>query len=381
MGSVRDGDVLHAAHIPQTMAEIVLRNVTKEFAGSDHAVIAVDDLTVTIQDREFFSLLGPSGCGKTTTLRLVAGFERPTRGQVVIDGQTVNDIPPNRRQIGIVFQSYALFPHLTVFENCAFGLRARGMSQAQIQGKVHEVLALVRLDEMADRRPSQLSGGQQQRVAIARSLAIEPRIILFDEPLSNLDAKLRVEMRGELVRLQRRLGITAIYVTHDQEEALAISDRVAVLDAGRLQQVGAPWELYEHPRTRFVADFLGRANLIEMTVIERHADGRLSVRTPSGLTLQAGAGNLDRPSGQTVWVTTKAEKVQVSRNGQVAAGTNAIPATVLEVEYIGPKLDLAVELEDGQVLLTSNEPSLELRRLQIGDWVTIRLPPEALYVI
>lgn len=364
-----------------TMAEIVLRNVAKEFGGSDEPVIAVDDLTLTIQDKEFFSLLGPSGCGKTTTLRLIAGFERPTRGEVVIDGQTVNDIPPNRRQIGIVFQSYALFPHLTVFENCAFGLRARGMSQEAIRDKVNEVLTLVRLDEMADRRPSQLSGGQQQRVAIARSLAIEPRIILFDEPLSNLDAKLRVEMRSELVRLQRRLGITAIYVTHDQEEALAISDRVAVLDAGRLQQVGAPWELYEHPRTRFVADFLGRANLIETTAVELQPDGRLSVRTANGLMLHAGAGNLDRPTGQTVWVTTKAEKVQVFRNGAANTEDNAVPATVSEVEYIGPKLDLTVELDDGQVLLTSNEPTDELRRLQRGDRVTIKLPPEALYVI
>lgn len=363
------------------MAEIVLRNVTKEFAGGDQPVVAVDDLTVTILDQEFFSLLGPSGCGKTTTLRLIAGFERPTKGQVVIDGQTVNDIPPNRRQIGIVFQSYALFPHLSVFENCAFGLRARGVPDSEVQDKVNQVLALVRLGELADRRPSQLSGGQQQRVAIARSLAIEPRIILFDEPLSNLDAKLRVEMRSELVRLQRRLGITAIYVTHDQEEALAISDRVAVLDAGRLQQVGAPWELYEHPRTHFVADFLGRANLIETTVVEYRADGGLLVRTKSGLTLQAGAGHLDRSSGQTVWVTTKAEKIQVYPNGAAGEDINAISGTVTEVEYIGPKLDLSVELEDGQVLLTSNEPTVELRRLQRGDRVTVRIPPEALYVI
>ena len=322
------------------MAEIVLRNVTKEFGSGDQPVIAVDDLTVTIQDQEFFSLLGPSGCGKTTTLRLIAGFERPTNGQVVIDGQTVNDIPPNRRQIGIVFQSYALFPHLTVFENCAFGLRARGMSESAVQDKVNEVLTLVRLTEMADRRPSQLSGGQQQRVAIARSLAIEPRIILFDEPLSNLDAKLRVEMRSELVRLQRRLRITAIYVTHDQEEALAISDRVAVLDAGRLQQVGEPWELYEHPRTRFVADFLGRANLIETTVVDYEANGWLHVQTKSGLTLHAGAGQLNRARGQTVWVTTKAEKIRVHPDGAAGEDANLIPGTVTEVEYIGPTLDV-----------------------------------------
>ncbi|MBS1251480.1 MAG: Spermidine/putrescine import ATP-binding protein PotA [Anaerolineales bacterium] len=361
------------------MTEIVLRNVTKEFGAGDDRVIAVDDLTVTVQDQEFFSLLGPSGCGKTTTLRLIAGFERPSKGQVIIDGQTVNDIPPNRRQIGIVFQSYALFPHLTVFENCAFGLHARGLPEPEIQDKANEVLKLVHLSEMADRRPSQLSGGQQQRVAIARSLAIEPRIILFDEPLSNLDAKLRVEMRGELVRLQRRLGITALYVTHDQEEALAISDRVAVLDAGRLQQVGEPWELYEHPQTHFVADFLGRTNLIEATVVERQANSWLHVRTASGLELLAGAGRLDRTAGQTVWVTTKAEKIQIHPND--GGGVNLIPGTVTEVQYIGPKLDLSVQLDDGQILLTSNEPTLELRRLQRGDPVTIQIPPEMLYVI
>ena len=391
------------------MAEIVLKNITKVFGDGHQRVVAVDDLALTIHDREFFSLLGPSGCGKTTTLRLIAGFERPTTGQVIIDGQVVNDIPPNRRQIGIVFQSYALFPHLSVFENCAFGLRARGLPDAEIRAKVMEVLALVRLTELADRRPSQLSGGQQQRVAIARSLAIEPRILLFDEPLSNLDAKLRVEMRSELVALQRRLGITAIYVTHDQEEALAISDRVAVLDDGRLQQVGEPWELYEHPQTRFVADFLGRANLMEATVLGREGDGWLRLRTTGGLELLAGAGRLDQPAGQSVWVTTKAEKVQVYppngpvegpvepsishsqppisnlqspiSNLQSPGRTNLLSGTVAEMQYIGPKLDLSVRLDDGQVLLVSAEPRLELRRLHPGDRVMAQLPPEALYVI
>ncbi|HIC89095.1 MAG TPA: ABC transporter ATP-binding protein [Anaerolineae bacterium] len=363
------------------MAEIILQNVTKVFgSGSQNQVVAVDDLTLTIRDQEFFSLLGPSGCGKTTTLRLIAGFERPTQGQVVIDGQVVNDVPPNRRQIGIVFQSYALFPHLSVFENCAFGLRARGLPNSQIREKVMEVLSLVRLADMADRRPSQLSGGQQQRVAIARSLAIEPRILLFDEPLSNLDAKLRVEMRGELVALQRRLGITAIYVTHDQEEALAISDRVAVLDAGRLQQVGKPWELYEHPRTRFVADFLGRTNLMEATVLDRTANGLLHVRTTHGFELYAGRGSLERVPGETVWLTIKAEKLQI-HPGSVVEGSNRLVGTVTEMQYIGPRLDLAIHLDSDPVLLASSEPRLELRHLRIGDQVTVQILPEDLYVI
>ncbi len=362
------------------MAEIALKNITKTFGHGDEAVAAVDDLTLTINEREFFSLLGPSGCGKTTTLRMIAGFETPTKGEVVIGGTVMNDVPPNRRRIGIVFQNYALFPHLTVFENCAFGLRARKTPVADIKKQVDKVLSVVHLTETADRRPSQLSGGQQQRVAIARSLAIEPQILLFDEPLSNLDAKLRVEMRGELVRLQRELGITAVYVTHDQEEALAISDRIAVLNEGRLEQAGEPWELYEHPATRFVADFMGRANQMEVTVVEKTADG-LRVRTADGAELTAGAGRLDRKAGDTLWVTTKAEKIRLFPAGSSGDAADCIPCTIADVQYVGSKLDVAVALQEDVELSVSSEPRPELRSLTRGDGAEISIPPGDLFAL
>ena len=362
------------------MAEIALKNITKTFGHGDAAVNAVDDLTLTIKEREFFSLLGPSGCGKTTTLRMIAGFENPTKGEVIIGGTVMNDVPANRRRIGIVFQNYALFPHLTVFENCAFGLRAVKTPAAEIKKRVDKVLSVVHLEETADRRPSQLSGGQQQRVAIARSLAIEPQILLFDEPLSNLDAKLRVEMRGELVRLQRELGITAVYVTHDQEEALAISDRIAVLNEGRLEQAGEPWELYEHPATRFVADFMGRANQLEVTVIEKTADG-LRVRTAAGAELTAGAGRLDRKADDSLWVTTKAEKIRLFPAGTAGGTANTIPCTIADVQYVGSKLDVAVRLADDTELSVACEPRPELRALEREDAAEIAIPPGDLFAL
>lgn len=362
------------------MAEIALKQITKMFGHGDAAVAAVDDLTLTIKECEFFSLLGPSGCGKTTTLRMIAGFENPTRGEVVVGGKVMNDVPPNRRRIGIVFQNYALFPHLTVFENCAFGLRARKMPLSEIRKRVEKVLSVVHLETAAERRPSQLSGGQQQRVAIARSLAIEPQILLFDEPLSNLDAKLRVEMRGELVRLQRELGITAVYVTHDQEEALAISDRIAVLNHGRLEQAGEPWQLYEHPKTRFVADFMGRANQLEVTVGEKRKDG-LCVRTAAGDEFKVAAGRMDVATNERVWVTTKAEKIRLYAAAESGNKAGRIPCTVAEVQYVGSKLDVSVVLNGGITLLVSSEPRPELRSLKRDDAADISIAPEDLFVL
>ncbi|WIM11759.1 ABC transporter ATP-binding protein [Enhydrobacter sp.] len=243
-----------------TSAAIKLQHVTKTFDGK---VVAVDGVTLDIRAGEFFSLLGPSGCGKTTSLRMIAGFEMPDTGRVHVGGQDITDVPVHRRDMGMVFQSYALFPHRTVAENVAFGLRMRDVPRPEIAKRVAAALAQVALTGLEDRRPGQLSGGQQQRVALARALVIEPRVLLCDEPLGALDRKLRQQMQFELKELQRRLGVTLVFVTHDQEEALAMSDRIAVMNKGRVEQVGAPTEIYERPRTRFVADFIGEINLLD----------------------------------------------------------------------------------------------------------------------
>jgi ABC-type Fe3+/spermidine/putrescine transport system ATPase subunit len=243
-----------------TSAAIRLEEVTKNFDGK---VLAVDQVTLDIAAGEFFSLLGPSGCGKTTSLRIIAGFERPDAGRVHVGGQDITDLPVHKRDMGMVFQSYALFPHRTVAENVAFGLRMRDVPKPDIARRVAAALAQVALTGLEDRRPSQLSGGQQQRVALARALVVEPRVLLCDEPLGALDRKLRQQMQFELKELQRRLGVTLVFVTHDQEEALAMSDRIAVMNKGRVEQIGAPTAIYERPRTRFVADFIGEINLLD----------------------------------------------------------------------------------------------------------------------
>ncbi len=243
-----------------TSAAIRLEQVTKIFDGK---IVAVDDVTLDIAAGEFFSLLGPSGCGKTTSLRMIAGFELPDRGRVHVGGQDITDLPVHKRDMGMVFQSYALFPHRTVVENVAFGLRMRDVPKSDIERRVKAALAQVALTGLEDRKPGQLSGGQQQRVALARALVVEPRVLLCDEPLGALDRKLRQQMQFELKELQRRLGVTLVFVTHDQEEALAMSDRIAVMNKGKVEQIGAPTEIYERPRTRFVADFIGEINLLD----------------------------------------------------------------------------------------------------------------------
>ena len=243
---------------------IELSGLTKKFSE-----IAVDNIDLTVASGEFFSLLGPSGCGKTTTLRLIAGFEQPTSGRILLDGVDVSDVPPHRRKVNTVFQSYALFPFLSVFDNVAFGLRHAGVGKADLRRRVDEALDLVQMTSFAKRRPGQLSGGQQQRVALARALVLNPAVLLLDEPLGALDAKLRRSLKVELKALQERVGITFLYVTHDQEEALTMSDRLAVMNAGRIVQIGTPREVYEEPADTYVADFLGAANLMEIQVVSR----------------------------------------------------------------------------------------------------------------
>src|SRR5438552_6004406 len=260
--------------------EIEIRGLVKRYSPQ----VIVGPISFDVRPGEFFSLLGPSGCGKTTTLRCIAGFESLSEGSIRLAGARLDDKPPHRRDVGLVFQNYALFPHLTVFDNIAFGLRLRRLTRSEIRDRVGRVLQLVDLGEMAARFPAQLSGGQQQRVAIARSLVLEPRILMFDEPLSNLDFKLRIQMREELRNLQRRLGKTSIYVTHDQTEALALSDRIAVLSHGRIEQIGTPGDIYERPATAFVADFIGSSNMLRARIVEGVDSGTIVV-TEAGLRL------------------------------------------------------------------------------------------------
>lgn len=263
------------------MTRVDLRGVTKKFEN----VVAADDVTLSIEHGELFTLLGPSGCGKTTTLRIIAGFELPDGGYVAFDGEDVTFRKPFERGCAMVFQNYALWPHMTVFENVAYGLKVKGVASSEIRRRVSEVLKLVGLEGLENRYPLQLSGGQQQRVALARALVVEPKVLLMDEPLSNLDAKLRLRMREELKRLQKRLGITTIYVTHDQEEAMSISDRVAVMNKGRVLQVGAPTEVYSRPSNLFIATFIGRGSLLKGRVDGKQQD-RVKLVTSSGLQLE-----------------------------------------------------------------------------------------------
>src|SRR6266404_4065280 len=249
--------------------ELEVRGLSKRYSPQ----VTVGPISFQVHAGEFFSLLGPSGCGKTTTLRCIAGFESLSEGSIRLRGERLDDKPPHRRDVGLVFQNYALFPHLSVFDNVAFGLRLRRIAKAEMRERIDRALQLVELAGLGQRFPAQLSGGQQQRVAIARSLVLEPQILMFDEPLSNLDLKLRIQMRDELRSLQRRLGKTAIYVTHDQTEALALSDRIAVLSHGRIEQIGTPGDIYERPATVFVAEFIGSSNLIEARIVERGAAG------------------------------------------------------------------------------------------------------------
>src|SRR5438067_4233783 len=260
--------------------ELEVCELTKRYSPQ----VTVGPISFEVREGEFFSLLGPSGCGKTTTLRCIAGFESLDEGSIRLRGERLDDKPPHRRDVGLVFQNYALFPHLSVFDNVAFGLRLRRIAKAEMRERIDRALQLVELAGLGQRFPAQLSGGQQQRIAIARSLVLEPQILMFDEPLSNLDLKLRIQMRGELRRLQRRLGKTSIYVTHDQTEALALSDRIAVLSQGHIEQIGSPSEIYESPETAFVADFIGSSNIMEATVEAKRESSAL-VRMKSGLVL------------------------------------------------------------------------------------------------
>jgi len=315
-----------------------------DVARSFGEVRAVDGVSLAIRDGEFFTLLGPSGCGKTTLLRMVAGFCELDRGRILFGERRVDTVAPHRRNTGMVFQNYAVFPNLDVAGNVGYGLKARKLAREEIARKVERALALVRLDGFARRWPHQLSGGQLQRVAIARAVAIEPEVLLLDEPLSNLDAKLRVEMRGEIRALQRTLGITVVYVTHDQEEALAISDRIAVMRAGRVEQVDAPRAIYEAPATPFVASFVGATNLLRGAVVRR--DGAIADVLVGATTIRA---RVPPPlSLGRVALSLRPEALRLVGNGEaLPQGWRALPGTLEETEYLGPVTRFVVRLGDG----------------------------------
>ena len=354
------------------MSFLELTGIHKRFGET----VAVENFNLAAEQGEFVSFLGPSGCGKTTTLRMIAGFEQPTSGRITIDGDDVTYVPPNRRNVGMVFQSYALVPNMTVADNIGFGLKVRKRSKDQIAKRVGELLETVNLPDKGSRYPYQLSGGQQQRVALARALAFEPRILLLDEPLSALDAKIRVALRHEIRAIQRQLGITTVYVTHDQEEALSLSDRVVVMSEGRMEQVGTPFEIYNFPTTAFVASFVGTLNVLDGVIVDA-GRGEVSVAGQTiGLTRK-----FEGRTGQNVRVALRPEMVSLGEE----PGSARLAGQVADVSFLGSIVRIRVQLgtgaapggngaSEGQVVMLDefNEPSLAVP--QLGETVTVSFP-------
>ena len=336
------------------MAHLELKNLSKAYGGT----LVVNDVSLAVEPGEMVAFLGPSGCGKTTTLRMVAGFVEPTAGHILMQGRDITDLKPNHRDMGMVFQSYALFPHMSVERNVAFGLYARKAPAAEIPARVKAALDMVGLGEFANRYPRQLSGGQQQRVALARVLALRPKLLLFDEPLSNLDAKLRVQMRHEIRRLQQEVNITALFVTHDQEEAMTLADRIAVMNNGRLEQVGKPTDIYDRPRTRFVADFIGMSNLIEGRYDGAHFVAR------SGLTVPCPAGEV--PQGDAV-LSIRPEKIDLA----AARPGSRMTGRIERATKLGSLIEYVVCLPSGDRLSVHQQDRAGHERRQAGEDVEV----------
>jgi spermidine/putrescine transport system ATP-binding protein len=351
--------------------EVTVVELVKKF----NEVTAVDGISLQMPAGEFFSMLGPSGCGKTTTLRMIAGFERPTSGRILLDGHDMALTPPHKRNVNTVFQNYALFPHLNVFDNIAFGLRREKRPKGEIRRRVAEALELVQLTGLEKRRPAQMSGGQQQRVALARALVLQPAVLLLDEPLGALDAKLRKALQIELKALQQQVGITFIYVTHDQEEALTMSDRIAVMSDGRVEQVAGPQEVYEEPSTTFVADFLGVSNLMTATA-EGESAGRCRVKV-GDFELHAARGDVTT-TGETR-IVIRPERVKLEPAD--ATGENYIPGMVDRVVYLGNANQVITRLAHGETLQALVQNTGDELHYKQGDPVKVVLPPEALRVL
>ncbi len=362
-------------------AGIELVGLTKRFGHGETSHAAVDNIGLSVSGGEFFSLLGPSGCGKTTTLRLIAGFEEPTAGRILLDGADVSHVPPHKRNVNTVFQSYALFPFLSVFENVAFGLKHASVTKAEQRQRVGDALSLVSMSDFASRRPSQLSGGQQQRVALARALVLNPAALLLDEPLGALDAKLRRSLKVELKALQERVGITFIYVTHDQEEALTMSDRIAVMNAGRIAQIGTPQEVYESPADAYVADFLGAANLLQVVVTERVRGGAstlklgdIALTTSNEVPAEPGPVS----AGTVAQAVIRPERVRVEEHG--SAGQNRVPALIDRVVYLGAATQVHLRLATGESV-QAVVPNEDAAGWSQGTPVHAYLAPDALRVL
>lgn len=355
------------------MAVIELKNILKKYGN----VVAADIPYLKVEDGEFFGLLGPSGSGKTTTLRIIAGLTRPDRGRVYIDGEDITDVPPEKRNLGMVFQSWALFPHLTVFENIAFGLRLRKLPEDEIRKRVKWAAELLRISDLLNRYPHQLSGGQQQRVAVARAIVLYPRALLFDEPLSNLDAKLREQVRFELRKLQKKLKITSIYVTHDQAEAFAICDRIAVMNFGKIEQIGTPEEIYSRPRTKFVAEFIGITTFINGVVdeiIDRER-GLVKVITEDNLEIVSWA-DLERVGkGTRVSIVVRPDYISLVSKG--SKGRNILRAIITRATYVGDMIDY--EIKVGSWSLRFRTPPSQ--RFSPGEEVYVKLHEERLIAL
>ncbi len=357
---------LVAAPARETVADVRIENVTKRF----DEVVAVDDLSLEIQRGSFFAMLGPSGCGKTTTLRMIGGFEDPSSGRIYLGDRDVVGLPPYKRDVNTVFQSYALFPHLTIEENVAFGLRRRGIKGKMLTGQVTSVLEKVGLEGFEKRKPRQLSGGQQQRVALARALVNSPRVLLLDEPLGALDLKLRKQMQLELKAIQHEFGITFVHVTHDQEEAMTMADTIAVMRGGRIEQLGTPAELYEHPRTAFVAGFLGVSNLLYGTV-----SGETSVRLDAGDEVSVSREALDGRVGR-VAVGIRPEKIRL-----VPGELNSFPGRVSEVAYVGVSTQYIVDTAGGALTVYVQNAEPGATPAAPGGPVDLSFSPEAAFVV
>jgi iron(III) transport system ATP-binding protein len=355
-------------------AAVRIEHLSKRFGQ----LYAVKDVSLHVRKGDFYTFLGPSGCGKTTLLRMVAGFTTPEEGDIYFDHQRVNDIPPWERDIGMVFQSYALWPHLTVFDNIAFGLKERKIPKSPLRDKVYAALKMVNLEGMENRRPSQLSGGQQQRVALARTLVIEPRLLLLDEPLSNLDAKLRIQMRKELVRIQQELGITTIYVTHDQEEALAISTQIAVMSEGMVIQQGSPRDIYESPWNQTVADFVGTSNFLEGEVAKIDGDYVQLESRKAGYLLISWKSSFDKPPdiGKSLIINIRPESIQISSVASIKTPeTNQIQGNVITSSYLGSLIQYEVEIASGHRIRVNCPNPRRLPILQREESVILTFSP------
>jgi len=350
--------------------QLVLKNISKHFGS----LVAVKDVDLVIAPGEFLCFLGPSGCGKTTLLRIITGFEQQTDGDVIYDGKVINDVIPQKRDFGIVFQSYALFPNMTVHQNVAFGLKMRKMPQKLTDERVSEILQLVGLSDWESHYPSQLSGGQQQRVALGRALAIKPKVLLLDEPLSALDAKIRVRLRTVIKKLQEELGITMIYVTHDQEEALALADRVAIMRNGEIRQIGSPWEIYKQPKTSFIAEFVGTSNFI--TGKKKNGIVRFG-------RLELAVANLADIPEETVYLAIRPENIELideTRTAENYISSNIVEVEVEVINFLGAIVRVTFMLEDEEMLVDISEKEFEKLNLKRKDKLKLYFPPEAFHL-